>query len=47
MAILLGLLEIALTYLTSDAEVRAAILSAMPFAVLFTFSIAWLPVLTE
>ena len=37
MAILLGLLEIALNYLTDDVEVKTAMLEAMPYAVLFTF----------
>jgi MATE family multidrug resistance protein len=37
MAILLGLVEIALNYLTTDVEVKEAMVGAMPFAIIFTF----------
>ena len=37
MAILLGLVEIALNYLTQDVEVKKAMVAALPFAILFIF----------
>ena len=37
MAVLLGLLQVALNYLTDDPDVEAAMAAAMPFAIIFVF----------